>query len=102
MIARLPGADRHAGALLVHGHLDVVPADASEWSVHPFSGAVQDGYLWGRGAVDMKDMVAMIIAVARGFRRDGAHPAARSRLRLRGRRGGRRDAGRALVGRAPS
>ena len=74
VIARLPGADPTRGALLLHGHLDVVPADASEWSVHPFSGAVQDGYLWGRGAVDMKDMVAMIIAVARRFRRDGVIP----------------------------
>ena len=48
VIARLPGADPQRGALLVHGHLDVVPADPSEWSVHPFSGAVQDGYLWGQ------------------------------------------------------
>jgi acetylornithine deacetylase/succinyl-diaminopimelate desuccinylase-like protein len=74
VIARLPGADPQRGALLVHGHLDVVPADPSEWSVHPFSGAVQDGYLWGRGAVDMKDMLAMTIAVARRFRRDGVIP----------------------------
>ena len=74
VIARLPGADSARGALLVHGHLDVVPADASEWSVHPFSGVVRDGYLWGRGAVDMKDMVAMIIAVARRFHRDGVTP----------------------------
>ncbi|HEX4103065.1 MAG: M20/M25/M40 family metallo-hydrolase [Pseudonocardiaceae bacterium] len=74
VIARLAGADPTRGALLIHGHLDVVPADASEWSVHPFSGAVQDGYLWGRGAIDMKDMVAMTIAVARRFRRDGVIP----------------------------
>lgn len=74
VIARLPGADPARGALLIHGHLDVVPADATEWSVHPFSGTVQDGYLWGRGAVDMKDMVAMTIAVARRFRRDGIIP----------------------------
>jgi acetylornithine deacetylase/succinyl-diaminopimelate desuccinylase-like protein len=74
VIARLAGADPTRGALLIHGHLDVVPADAAEWSVHPFSGAVQDGYLWGRGAVDMKDMVAMIIAVARRFRREGVIP----------------------------
>jgi acetylornithine deacetylase/succinyl-diaminopimelate desuccinylase-like protein len=74
VIARLAGADPQRGALLVHGHLDVVPADPSEWSVHPFSGAVQDGYLWGRGAVDMKDMLAMTIAVARRFRRDGVIP----------------------------
>ncbi|MCT2581732.1 M20/M25/M40 family metallo-hydrolase [Actinophytocola gossypii] len=74
VFVRLPGADRERGALLVHGHLDVVPADAAEWSVHPFSGAIQDGYIWGRGAVDMKDMVGMTLAVARGFKRDGVVP----------------------------
>jgi acetylornithine deacetylase/succinyl-diaminopimelate desuccinylase-like protein len=74
VVARLPGADPSRGALLVHGHLDVVPADASEWSVHPLSGAVQDGYLWGRGAVDMKNMVGMTLAVARQLKRDGVTP----------------------------
>jgi acetylornithine deacetylase/succinyl-diaminopimelate desuccinylase-like protein len=74
VICRLKGADPERGALLMHGHLDVVPADPSEWSVHPFSGAVQDGYVWGRGAVDMKDMVAMTLAVARRFKRDGVVP----------------------------
>jgi acetylornithine deacetylase/succinyl-diaminopimelate desuccinylase-like protein len=74
VVARLQGSDPSRGALLVHGHLDVVPADASEWSVHPFSGAVRDGYLWGRGAVDMKDMVAMTVAVARQLKRDGVVP----------------------------
>ncbi|WP_414639016.1 M20/M25/M40 family metallo-hydrolase [Actinophytocola sp.] len=74
VFARLPGADPGRGALLVHGHLDVVPADPTEWSVHPFSGAVQDGYIWGRGAVDMKDMVGMTLATARRFKRDGVVP----------------------------
>lgn len=74
VICRLAGADPHRGALLVHGHVDVVPADAAEWTVDPFSGAVQDGYVWGRGAVDMKDMVAMIVAVARDFKRSGYVP----------------------------
>ena len=74
VIARLPGADPARGALLVHGHLDVVPADASEWSVHPFSGEVADGYLWGRGAIDMKHMVATSVALARQFKRDGTVP----------------------------
>ncbi|MEV6232107.1 M20/M25/M40 family metallo-hydrolase [Saccharopolyspora shandongensis] len=74
VIARLPGADPTRGGLLVHGHLDVVPADPAEWSVHPFSGAVQDGYVWGRGAVDMKDMLAMSLAVARRLKRDGITP----------------------------
>ncbi|WP_313888303.1 M20/M25/M40 family metallo-hydrolase [Lentzea alba] len=74
VIARLAGSDPSRGALLVHGHLDVVPADASEWSVHPFSGAVQDGYVWGRGAVDMKDMVGMTLALARHFKRNNVVP----------------------------
>jgi acetylornithine deacetylase/succinyl-diaminopimelate desuccinylase-like protein len=74
VFARLPGADPSRGALMIHGHLDVVPAEPSDWSVHPFSGAVSDGYVWGRGAVDMKDMCGMMIAVARHFKRAGIVP----------------------------
>lgn len=74
VFVRLPGADRTRGALLIHGHLDVVPAEAADWSVHPFSGAVSDGYVWGRGAVDMKDMCGMMLAVARHFKREGIVP----------------------------
>ena len=74
VFARLPGKDPSRGALMIHGHLDVVPAEAADWSVHPFSGAVEDGYVWGRGAVDMKDMVGMTIAVARHFKRNGIVP----------------------------
>jgi acetylornithine deacetylase/succinyl-diaminopimelate desuccinylase-like protein len=74
VVARLAGADSSRGALLIHGHLDVVPAEAAEWSVHPFSGAIEDGYVWGRGAVDMKDMVGMMIVVARQLRRAGIVP----------------------------
>jgi acetylornithine deacetylase/succinyl-diaminopimelate desuccinylase-like protein len=74
VIARLPGADPARGALLVHGHLDVVPADPADWSVHPFAGEVRDGYVWGRGAVDMKGTLAMTLAVARQFKRDGVVP----------------------------
>ena len=74
VFARLKGADSSRGALLIHGHLDVVPAEPAEWSVHPFSGAIEDGYVWGRGAVDMKDMVGMMIVTARQFRRAGVVP----------------------------
>ena len=74
VFAILPGADGTRGKLLVHGHLDVVPAEAADWSVHPFSGAIEDGYVWGRGAIDMKNMVGMMIAVARQFKRDGTVP----------------------------
>ncbi|OKI39855.1 hypothetical protein A6A28_05055 [Streptomyces sp. CB03578] len=74
VVARIEGTDAAAEALLVHGHLDVVPADASEWSVHPFSGEVRDGVVWGRGAVDMKNMDAMVLAVVRAWARRGVRP----------------------------
>lgn len=74
VFARLPGRDSTRGALLIHVHLDVVPAEAEDWSVHPFSGAVRDGYIWGRGAVDMKDMAGMVLALARQFKREGTVP----------------------------
>ncbi|MDR7277307.1 M20/M25/M40 family metallo-hydrolase [Catenuloplanes atrovinosus] len=74
LVARIPGADPSRGALLVHGHLDVVPADPDEWSVHPFSGEIRDGFLWGRGAVDMKDFDAMVLAVVRQWGRSGYTP----------------------------
>ncbi len=74
VVARFEGTDPSRGALLVHGHLDVVPADPDEWSVHPFSGELSDGYLWGRGAIDMKDFDAMVLAVVRDWRRRGVRP----------------------------
>lgn len=74
VFVRLPGADPSRGGLLIHGHLDVVPAEPTEWSVHPFSGAVKDGFVWGRGAIDMKDMVGMMIVVARQLKRAGIVP----------------------------
>ena len=74
VFARLKGAESGRGALMLHGHLDVVPAEPADWSVHPFAGTVQDGYVWGRGAVDMKDMVGMILALARQFKAEGVVP----------------------------
>ncbi|HEY3504289.1 MAG TPA: M20/M25/M40 family metallo-hydrolase, partial [Actinocatenispora sp.] len=74
LVARIPGADPSRSPLLVHGHLDVVPADPAEWQVHPFSGEVRDGYVWGRGAVDMKDFDAMVLALVRQWRRTGSVP----------------------------
>ncbi len=71
---RLPGADRDRGALCVHGHLDVVPANAADWSVDPFAGEERDGCVWGRGAVDMKDMDAMMLAAVRHLARTGTVP----------------------------
>ncbi|WP_018530832.1 MULTISPECIES: M20/M25/M40 family metallo-hydrolase [unclassified Streptomyces] len=74
VVARIEGTDPTAEALLVHGHLDVVPAEAADWSVHPFSGEVRDGVVWGRGAVDMKNMDAMILATVRQWARVGFRP----------------------------
>jgi acetylornithine deacetylase/succinyl-diaminopimelate desuccinylase-like protein len=75
VLARWGGSDRsRADVLLLHGHLDVVPADADDWQVHPFSGEIRDGYLWGRGAVDMKDFDAMLLSVVRARARARALP----------------------------
>ncbi|WXK80443.1 M20/M25/M40 family metallo-hydrolase [Streptomyces sirii] len=74
VVARIEGTDPAADALLVHGHLDVVPAEPSDWSVHPFSGEVRDGVVWGRGAVDMKNMDAMVLSVVRHWARGGVRP----------------------------
>ena len=75
VVARIPGRDRDRPALLVHGHLDVVPASASDWQHDPFSGEIADGCVWGRGAIDMKDMDAMMLAVVRQRLREGRAPA---------------------------
>jgi acetylornithine deacetylase/succinyl-diaminopimelate desuccinylase-like protein len=74
VVARIEGADSSRDALLVHGHLDVVPAQAHDWKEPPFGGEIRDGFLWGRGAVDMKDMDAMILAVVRQRLREGRRP----------------------------
>ncbi|WP_018350408.1 M20/M25/M40 family metallo-hydrolase [Longispora albida] len=74
VVARYEGSDSSRGALLIHGHLDVVPADPTEWSTHPFGGEIKDGYLWGRGAVDMKDFDAMVLATVRQWKREGVVP----------------------------
>ncbi|UNO39260.1 M20/M25/M40 family metallo-hydrolase [Streptomyces sp. MST-110588] len=74
VVARIEGTDPGAPALLVHGHLDVVPAEPADWSVHPFSGEVRDGVVWGRGAIDMKNMDAMVLAVVRRWARSGVRP----------------------------
>lgn len=74
VVLRVPGQDRSLPGLLVHGHIDVVPAEAEQWSVPPFSGLIADGYVWGRGATDMKDMVAMTLAALLRWRDEGVGP----------------------------
>jgi acetylornithine deacetylase/succinyl-diaminopimelate desuccinylase-like protein len=68
------GVDPDLSPLLIHGHLDVVPANADDWSVPPFSGEIAAGCVWGRGAVDMKDFDAMVLSVVRARARAGTAP----------------------------
>ena len=93
VFSRLAGADPERGALLIHGHVDVVPAEAADWTVDPFSGAVRDGYVWGRGAVDMKDMVGHDAGRRTRVQDRRVRAAAGPDLRLHVRRGGRRHWG---------
>jgi acetylornithine deacetylase/succinyl-diaminopimelate desuccinylase-like protein len=74
VMARVPGRNPDKPALVVHGHLDVVPAMAEDWTVDPFAGEVRDGMLWGRGAVDMKNMNAMILTSVADILRAGEQP----------------------------
>ncbi|MGO1507249.1 MAG: M20/M25/M40 family metallo-hydrolase [Microbacteriaceae bacterium] len=74
VMARVPGRNPEKPALVVHGHLDVVPAMAEDWTVDPFAGEVRDGMLWGRGAVDMKNMDAMILTAVGDILRAGEQP----------------------------
>ena len=74
VVARIEGRDKSKPGLVVNGHLDVVPANAADWSVDPFSGAIKDGCIWGRGAVDMKNMDAMILAVIRLWAKHNYQP----------------------------
>ena len=74
VLARVEGTDPSRAPLLIHGHLDVVPAEKDEWTVDPFAGEIHDSMIWGRGAVDMKDMDAMTLAVIREWQRTGHRP----------------------------
>lgn len=74
LIARLPGRGER-GPLLLQGHTDVVPADPSEWKLPPFSGAIADGCIWGRGALDMKGTVVMQLMAMLLAKRLGLRPA---------------------------
>jgi acetylornithine deacetylase/succinyl-diaminopimelate desuccinylase-like protein len=74
VVTRVVGTDPSRPALMIHGHLDVVPANAADWKVDPFSGEIAEDCLWGRGAVDMKDMDAITLAVIRRRLREGRRP----------------------------
>lgn len=74
VVATIPGVNADRPGLVVHGHIDVVPANAEDWSVDPFAGEIRDGMIWGRGALDMKNMDAMMLAIVRKWARSGYKP----------------------------
>lgn len=74
VIANIEGVDQSRPGLVLHGHIDVVPVAAEEWQVDPFSAEIKDGAIWGRGAVDMKNVDAMILAIVRHWARNGIKP----------------------------
>ena len=71
LITRLKGTGEGPSLLLL-SHLDVVAANPKEWSVDPFAGVVKDGFVWGRGAIDMKSMTAMEVMVMKLLKRNNA------------------------------
>ena len=75
LVTRWPGVDSARPPLLVHGHLDVVPAQAADWSVDPFAGEIRDGFVWGRGAIDMKQFIAQLLVLVAERQRAGRPPA---------------------------
>ncbi|WP_285731717.1 M20/M25/M40 family metallo-hydrolase [Nocardiopsis sp. ATB16-24] len=74
VVARITGEDSSRPPLLIHGHLDVVPAAPEDWTHHPFAAEIADGCVWGRGAIDMKNMNAMVLAMLRQRLREGRRP----------------------------
>ena len=74
VVARWGDQSSSRDGLLVHGHLDVVPAEAADWVIDPFAAEIVDGYLYGRGAIDMKDFDAMLLSVVRARQQAGAIP----------------------------
>ncbi|MFZ0216377.1 MAG: M20/M25/M40 family metallo-hydrolase [Candidatus Dormiibacterota bacterium] len=73
LVTRLPGSGE-GPTVLVHGHVDVVPTKGQPWTVPPFEGRLQDGFLWGRGALDMKGSVAVILSTVLRLQREGVRP----------------------------
>lgn len=74
LITRLKGEGK-ANGILLYGHVDVVPTDNQDWSQPPFEANIVDNYIWGRGALDMKGGVAMIVSAFLRAKAEGLKPA---------------------------
>src|SRR5690348_2793048 len=72
LVARVPGHDRNKAPLMLSSHTDVVPVEAARWTRAPFGAELEDGCIWGRGAIDMKSKCAMDLAIAQVLKRSGA------------------------------
>ena len=75
LITRLPGRDRSKKPLLLLNHQDVVPVDRTAWSVDPFTAVIKDGWIWGRGTLDMKGIGTMQISALIALKNSGFVPA---------------------------
>jgi acetylornithine deacetylase/succinyl-diaminopimelate desuccinylase-like protein len=73
-VYRIPGADSSAPALALMAHLDVVPVNQSGWFTDPFAGTIADGFVWGRGAVDMLNLTASMAVVFNRYLRGELPP----------------------------
>lgn len=73
LVTRLPGQGK-APPLLLYGHVDVVTTEKQAWSHPPFAAEIADGWLWGRGALDMKGGIAMMLAAILRARAEGLRP----------------------------
>ncbi|MDH3426216.1 MAG: M20/M25/M40 family metallo-hydrolase, partial [Acidimicrobiia bacterium] len=76
VVYRVPGHDPTAPALLLMGHTDVVPVSPQGWTIDPFGAERKDGYVWGRGAVDMLNVTAAMASVFLRYLREQAAPLA--------------------------
>ncbi len=73
VVYRIPGSNPQAPALLLLPHLDVVPVNPSGWSVDPFGAEISDGFIWGRGAIDMLNVTSAMVQIFAEYL-DGTHP----------------------------
>ena len=82
LVARLPGSDANAGALLLVAHIDVVEANAADWERDPFTLVEEDGYFYGRGTADDKSMAAIFVDALMRFKESGYRPERTIKLAL--------------------
>lgn len=74
LVLRIEGSDRSAPAFCLNGHTDVVPANAEDWQRDPFGGELVDGFVWGRGAIDMLGITASMAVAVKRLLREGWRP----------------------------